>query len=56
MHSVRERAVYSITETTCLTFHRTDKTDLDEIEAELIEDDPEAMYTAANMQKARVLK
>lgn len=36
-----KRAVLALTDATCLTVHRTDKTDLDEIEDELIE--PEEM-------------
>jgi len=46
-----KRAVYSHTDATCLTVHRTEHTDLDKIEAEIIEDDPNAMYDAYNQLK-----
>jgi hypothetical protein len=43
-----KRAVYSHTEATCITVHRTESRDLDEIEAEIIEPDEAAMYDAEN--------
>ena len=46
-----KRAVYAHTDAVCLTIHRTDETDLDKIEKELIEDDPDAMYDAYNHLK-----
>lgn len=48
-----KRAVLALTDATCLTVHRTDKTDLDEIEKELIEEDPTAMYDSRNQLIAR---
>lgn len=46
-----ERAVFALEDSICMTVHRTDKTDLDEIEAELIEPDPLAFFDAANRLK-----
>ena len=57
-----KRAVFSVTPSVRLTVHRTDKTDLAEIEKELLEDDPTAMFDAGNklkslgMLKAEVLE
>ena len=51
-----KRAVFAITDAMCLTVHRTDKTDLAEIEKELIEDDPDAMYGPDNKLKQGVLQ
>lgn len=47
-----KRAVYALEDSVCLTVHRTDKTDLAEIEAELIEDDPTALFGPDNKPKA----
>lgn len=46
-----KRAVYSHTAATCITVHRTDETDLDKIESELIEPDDTACYDARNFLK-----
>jgi len=43
-----QRAVYSHTDATCITVHRTDETDLSKIEAELVEPDDSALFDAAN--------
>lgn len=46
-----KRMVLAMEDSICLTVHRTDKTDLDEIEKELIEDDEDALYDAHNRLK-----
>ena len=47
-----KRAVLALTDAVCLTVHRTDKTDLGEIEAELIEPDDTALFGPDNHLKA----
>ena len=47
-----QRAVLALEDSVCLTVHRTDKTDLDEIEAELIEPNELARFGADNKVKA----
>ena len=44
-----KRAVYSHTDATCITVHRTFETDLAKIEAELVEWDEFALFDSANM-------
>lgn len=46
-----KRAVLAMTDATCLTVHRTDSTDLDEIEREVIEPEPDALFDARNNLK-----
>jgi len=46
-----KRAVLALEDSVCLTVHRTDKTDLDEIEKELIEDEPQALFGSHNKLK-----
>jgi hypothetical protein len=47
-----KRAVLALTDAACLTVHRTDSLDLDEIESELIEPDATALFDARNQPKA----
>lgn len=46
-----KRAVLALEDSVCMTVHRTDKTDLDEIEEELIEPDDMAMFDSYNRPK-----
>lgn len=47
-----QRAVYSVTDAVCMTFHITDAKTVEEAEKELVEDDPMSMYGPGNMLKA----
>lgn len=46
-----ERAVTALEDSICMTIHRTDKTDLSEIEEELIEPDMTALFDSHNNLK-----
>ncbi len=46
-----KRAGHALEDCVCINVHRTDNTDLDEIEAELIEPDNLALYASANKLK-----
>ena len=50
-----KRAVYAHEDSICMTVHRTNETDLDKIEAELIQEDPTAMYDSLNQIKQKEL-
>jgi quercetin dioxygenase-like cupin family protein len=49
-----KRITLAVTDAIGITIHRTDKTDLDEIEAELIEPDASALFDARNKLKITV--
>ena len=49
-----KRVTLAVTDAIGITIHRTDKIDLDEIEAELIEPDPSALFDARNKLKITV--
>ena len=49
-----QRVVIAMTDATCLTVHRTDKTDLDAIADELLEADPDSRYTTDNKPLERI--
>jgi quercetin dioxygenase-like cupin family protein len=50
-----KRVTLAVTDAIGITIHRTDKTDLDEIEAELIEPDTTALFDANNdIKKLRI--
>jgi quercetin dioxygenase-like cupin family protein len=50
-----KRAGHAIEDCLCINVHRTDKTDLDEIEEELIEPDTRALYDSGNRLKVEAL-
>ena len=43
-----KRAVMSLTDALCMTFHIVNSTNVEDAEKELIEDDPSSMYDAGN--------
>lgn len=47
-----KRAVLAHTDATCITVHRTDSTDVEVIELELVEPDDKALFDARNHVKA----
>jgi quercetin dioxygenase-like cupin family protein len=51
-----KRALYCVTACIGMNVHRTDKTNLDEIEAELIEPDDAALFDARNELKPEVIE
>lgn len=50
-----KRAVYAETDTLCMTFHRVESDNVEDAEAELVEDDPTAMYAIGNQVKMKEL-
>jgi hypothetical protein len=50
-----KRAVYAETDTLCMTFHRVESDNVEDAEAELVEDDPTAMYAIGNQVKTKEL-
>lgn len=46
-----KRVTYAVKDSVGMTIHKTDKTDLDEIEADLIEPDNTALFDARNILK-----
>jgi hypothetical protein len=50
-----KRAVYAITDALCMTFHVAEATTVEEVEDELVEADPNSMFTVGNKVKNEVL-
>ena len=46
-----KRAVHSVTEALCVTFHRLESTTVEDAEAELVEADPDSMFGVGNTLK-----
>jgi hypothetical protein len=51
-----KRAVYAITDTLCMTFHAIEATTVEEAEAELVEADPDSMYSLGNQVKHKEIE
>jgi quercetin dioxygenase-like cupin family protein len=51
-----KRAVYAHEDSICMTVHRTFETDLEAIEQELVEEDPNAVFLPGNVLKEKALK
>ena len=51
-----KRAVYAVTDTLCMTFHATGATTVEEAEAELVEVDPDSMYSLGNQVKHKEIE
>ena len=51
-----KRVTLAVSDAIGITFHKTDKTDLDEIEAELIEPDEMALFDSSNKLKKTVIE
>lgn len=51
-----KRAVYAITDTTCMTFHAIGATTVEAAEAELVEAEPNNMYSPGNQVKHQLLE
>lgn len=50
-----KRVVLALTDATCLTVHRTFETDMEAIERELVEEDPNSMFLPGNILKEALL-
>ena len=51
-----KRAVYAITDTLCMTFHAIEAKTVEEAEAELVEAEPNSMYSLGNQLKHQTLE
>ena len=48
-----KRAVYAITDALCMTFHRVESSNVEDAEAELVEHDPDSMFSIGNKVKVK---
>ena len=46
-----KRAVYAETDALCMTFHRVESDNVEDVESELVEDDPRSMFSVGNKVK-----
>jgi quercetin dioxygenase-like cupin family protein len=46
-----KRAVYAVTDALCMTIHRVESDTVEEVESELVEDDPASMFAVGNKLK-----
>lgn len=46
-----KRAVYAETDALCITIHRVDSTDVESVESELVEEDPNTLFAVGNKVK-----
>ena len=51
-----KRAVYAVTDTLCMTFHATESKSVEEAEAELVEVEPDSMYSLGNQVKHKEIE
>ena len=51
-----KRAVYALTDTVCMTFHATQAVTVEDAEAQLVEDDPTAMFSIGNTVKDKQIE
>ena len=50
-----KRAVYAKTDATCITIHRVESNTIEDVENELVEDDPDCVYLSGNTLKKEVI-
>ena len=51
-----KRAVFAVTDTLCMTFHATDAVTVEEAEVELVEAEPDSMYSLGNQVKHKEIE
>jgi quercetin dioxygenase-like cupin family protein len=51
-----KRAVYAETDALCMTIHRVDSTTVEDVESELVEDDPQSMFAIGNKIKQQEIE
>ena len=51
-----KRAVYAVTDALCMTFHAIEATSVEEAEAELVEAEPDSMYSLGNQVKHKEIE
>lgn len=51
-----KRAVYAETDALCMTFHRVDSITVEDVESELVEDDPHSMFGVGNKIKDQLIE